>query len=51
MALDNYEGDATELLETYGPLSEQFQPPGCASLHFLRYADFLMKFIVIGNIS
>ena len=27
MALDNYEGDATELLETYGPLSEQFQHP------------------------
>lgn len=43
MALDDYEADATELLETYGtlPVSVNFCSTNISP-------DFLMKYIVIG---
>lgn len=47
MAINDYEADATELLETYGMLEVllYFEPNSTISL----LQDFLMKYIIIGG--
>lgn len=44
MALDDYEADATELLETYGLLLSVLRRTQLMQ----HYIDFLMKYIIIG---
>jgi len=43
MPFDDYDADATELLETYGLSIIAARP------HLTFLADFLMKYIIIGN--
>lgn len=45
MVLNDFEGDATELVETYGENSHLFTIPPKP----LLFVDFLMKFIIIGK--
>lgn len=47
MVLNDFEGDATELVETYGKGSSKFNY--WAKNVLLLCTDFLMKFIIIGN--
>ena len=50
MAINDYEGDATELLETYGAsLSRPQLTCGCGQIEpIFVLLDFLMKYIIIG---
>jgi hypothetical protein len=49
MAINDYEGDATELLETYGVYKLSAGRGKIIDAHTAgAFADFLMKYIVIG---
>ena len=45
MPTEDYDADATELLETYGMFPDLIMPIKCLR----RCTDFLLKFIIIGQ--